>query len=260
MNQGVETTTVEVNGHPCRVWSKGQGPLLGYLPGIGGLPRWMPFLDILSREHRVIAPSLPGFPGAAGHDQLDTHFDWLLATYDLLEKCGLAGADLVASSVSGALAADVAGVWPGFVKRLVLIAPFGLFNPDEPATDIWAQRPGHLSGLLCANAQIYKDFVAQPDAADSIEWKVEQMRALEAAARFLFPTGNTGLAARLHRIRNKTLLVWGELDRVMPISYAERLCKGIAGAAVINRVPGAGHLAELDAPGAVAEAILDFMR
>ena len=46
----------------------------------------------------------------------------------------------------------------------------------------------------------------------------------------------------------------------MLFSYAERLCEGIAGAAVIKRVPGAGHLAELDAPGPVTEAILDFLR
>ena len=33
------TTTVDVNGHPCRVWSKGKGPKLGFLAGLGGLPR-----------------------------------------------------------------------------------------------------------------------------------------------------------------------------------------------------------------------------
>ncbi len=260
MSEDPSMTTVEVNGHACRVWTKGHGPLLGYLPGIGGLPRWIPLLDLLARERTVIAPSLPGFPGAAGHDLLDTHLDWLLATYDLLQKCGLAGSDLIASSVSGALAADVAGVWPGFLRRLILIAPFGLFDAAEPATDIWAQRPGHLNGLLCANAQTYKDFVAQPAAADPIEWKVEQMRALEAAARFLFPTGNTGLAARLGRIRNETLLIWGEGDRVMPLSYAARFQAGLTGPTALTLIPGAGHLAELDAPALVAKRILDFVR
>ena len=56
----------------------------------------------------MIAPSLPGFPGATGHDRLDDLPDWLAATLDLLEASGLEGADLVGASVGGALAAEVA--------------------------------------------------------------------------------------------------------------------------------------------------------
>ncbi len=52
--------------------------------------------------------------------------------------------------------------------------------------------------------------------SDPTEWKVEQMRALEASARFLFPTGNTGLAARLYRIHCPVLLLRGSVDKVMP--------------------------------------------
>ncbi|MGH8597621.1 MAG: alpha/beta fold hydrolase [Gammaproteobacteria bacterium] len=247
-----------INGHRCRVWRKGNGRPIAYFPGIGGLPKWIPFLDHLATKRRVIAPSLPGYPGAAGFDTLDTHLDWLLAVHDLLVGAGAKGADLIASSVSGALAADVAGLWPELVDRLILIAPFGLFDPADPPADIWAQRPGHLNSLLTVEAQVYKTFTAQPDDADPIEWKVEQMRALEASARFLFPTGNTGLAARLGRISAKTLLMWGELDRVMPFSYAARFKQGLPSAAVI-RIPDAGHLAELDAPAAVADAVLAFL-
>ena len=52
---------VEVNGAPCRVWRKGAGPAVGYLAGHGGLPKWIPFLDVLAERFTVIAPSLPGY-------------------------------------------------------------------------------------------------------------------------------------------------------------------------------------------------------
>ena len=91
------TTTVEVNGSPCRVWTKGSGPKLGVLAGFGGLPRWIPFLDALAKERTVIVPSLPGFPGGErGHTVLDNHLDWVLATHQLLHKSGLDGSDLAA--------------------------------------------------------------------------------------------------------------------------------------------------------------------
>lgn len=253
------TGTVTVNGHPCRVWSQGDGPPLGFLAGVGGLPRWTPFLVALARDYRVIAPSLPGFPGGTGHDVLDTHFDWLLATHDLLREAGLEGADLVASSVAGALAADAAAVWPGLVGRLVLIAPFGLFDPAEPALDLWAQRPGHLASALCRDAETYKAYVEQPPEADPIEWKVEQMRAQEAAARYLFPTGNTGLARRLARLRNPLLLLRGAEDRVIPASYLARMAEGVRGTVAMDTIAAAGHLAELDQPAAVAARVRAFL-
>lgn len=259
MSSELAVRKVTVNGQACRVWEKGQGAPLVFLPGIGGLPRWTPLLDRLAGARRVIAPSLPGFPGGVGHDVLDTHFDWLLATHDLLHAAAGAGADVMAVSVSGALAADAAGVWPELIGKLVLLAPFGLFDPAEPAADVWAQRPGHLAGLLCRDQQVYKAFIEQPEDADPIEWKVEQMRALEAAARFLFPTGNTGLGARLARIRNAALLLRGSADRVIPASYLARMAEGMSGAVAQREIAGAGHLADLDAPEEVATAVLAFL-
>ena len=137
-----DTATVDINGFATRVWRKGSGPRIGFLAGYGGLPRWVPFLDRLAETRTVIVPSLPGFPGGdRGHTVLDTHLDWVLAVRDLIDKAGLAGADLVGSSVGGSFAAEVAAIWPDKVARLALIAPFGLFDEKDPATDPWAQKP-----------------------------------------------------------------------------------------------------------------------
>lgn len=259
MSAAPETRSVTVNGHAHRVWTRGSGPLLGFLPGVGGLPKWTPFLERLAATHTVVAASLPGFPGAAGHDELDTIYDWTLATHDVLGAAGLEGADVVAASVAGALAAEVAAVWPAFFRRLVLVAPFGLFDPNEPSADIWAQRPGKLANVLTCEPETFKDFVEQPDDADPIEWKVEQMRALEASARYLFPTGNTGIERRLARIACPLLLLRGDNDQVMPHSYLERFAAGVTGEARIETIPRAGHLAELDQPEAVAAAVTTFL-
>jgi len=101
-----ETLTVDINGFATRVWRKGSGPRIGFLAGYGGLPRWVPFLDRLAEARTVIVPSLPGFPGGdRGHAVLDAHLDWVLAARELIDEAGLAGADLVGSSVGGSLAA-----------------------------------------------------------------------------------------------------------------------------------------------------------
>jgi pimeloyl-ACP methyl ester carboxylesterase len=250
---------VDINGHPCRVWIKGKGPKLGVLAGFGGLPRWIPFLDRLAQSRTVIVPSIPGYPGATGHNILDSHLDWVLAVRQLLVKAGLDGADLAGSSVGGSFAAEIAALWPGSVRRLALTAPFGLFDEKDPATDPWAQVSASIAGLLCANAQAYEDLKAVPPGANSTEWPIEQTRASEAAARAFWPLGNTKLEKRLPLIEAPTLLVWGDKDRIMPRSYADKLKKTIGGKTRVAIIKGAGHLAELDKPDEVANAILEFM-
>ena len=250
-------TSVEVNGFSCRVWTAGQGPKLGFLAGFGGLPKWVPFLDALARERTVVVPSLPGFPGGErGHAVLDSHLDWVLATRQLLQRAGLDGADLAGSSVGGSLAAEMAAIWPQSVRRLALIAPFGLFDEADPATDPWAQRAPEMPGLMCRDPAIYEALKAEPEGLNSPEWPIEQVRASEAAARIFWPLGNTKLEKRLPLVAAPTLLLWGEHDRIMPRSYASRFAQAIAGRSELRLIADAGHLAELDQPDAVAAAIL----
>jgi pimeloyl-ACP methyl ester carboxylesterase len=254
-----QTSAVEINGHSCRVWTAGSGPKLGFIAGFGGLPKWVPFLDALAAKRTVVVPSLPGFPGGErGHTVLDTHLDWVLAVRELLHKAGLDGADLAGSSVGAAMAAEIAAIWPHSVRRLALIAPFGLFDERDPPTDPWAQRAPDMPGLMCADPARWEALKAEPEGHNDPEWPIEQTRASEAAARIFWPLGNTRLEKRLHLIEAPTLIVWGDDDRIMPRSYADKFAKGINGKSEIRIIPGAGHLAELDQPEAVAAAIIGW--
>ena len=255
-----ENLTIDINGFATRVWRKGSGPRIGFLAGYGGLPKWVPFLDRLAEKRTVIVPSLPGFPGGdRGHTVLDTHLDWVLAVRELIDKAGLAGADLAGSSVGASLAAEVAAIWPEKVQRLALIAPFGLYDEKDPATDPWAQKPDEVAALMTARPEVYKALKEMPAGANSIEWPIEQTRAAEAAARIFWPLGNTRLQRRLPLIKAPTLLLWGEQDRLLPKSYATTIAEAIGAETEVKIIPGAAHLAELDQPDAVAAAILDFM-
>ena len=254
-----ETLTIDVNGFSTRVWRKGTGPKLGFIAGFGGLPRWMPILEELAKSRTLIVPSLPGFPGGErGHTVLDTHLEWLIAVRETLEKAGLMGADLAASSVGASLALDVAALWPHMVRRVAAIAPFGLFDETDPPADPWAQRADNVPGLLCEDPEIYKAMKTAPEGANSIEWPIEQVRASEAAARIFWPLGNTKIEKRLRLIQAPVLLLWGENDKIIPRSYAKTFANGMSGQTEIQIVPGAGHLAELDKPVEVANAILAF--
>jgi pimeloyl-ACP methyl ester carboxylesterase len=246
-------------GGEARVLELGRGAPLCFLGGLRGLPRWPAFLDRLASRRRVIAPSLPGFPGATGHQELDDLPDWIAATLDLLEASGAAGADLVGASVGALLAAEIAAFSRASVRRLVLISPFGLFDAREPVADVFALRKDEVAAMCCADPARYQAFLARPDGEDEIEWQVVCARAEEAAARLVWPTGDLGLAKRLHRIVAPTLVCVGAQDRIVPASYAKRFAAGLGGLVQIRSIEGAGHMAELDAPEALADAVLGFV-
>ncbi len=257
----VKSSSVSVAGHPCRVLVAGEGSPVVYFAGVGGLPRWSPFLDALSATHRVIAPSLPGFPGAPDFRHLDEYHEWVVAALELLEALDEAPVDLVANSVTGPLAAEVAGIARDRIRRLVLIAPFGMYDDADPTTDIWAQRPGPdvLPTLLCNAPDQWKQLWEMPSGEDPVEWGIYLTRAMEAAARYLFPMGNTGIAKRLYRIHQPTLLVKGADDRVIPASYQQQFAARLGGPVVKHTIASAGHLVDLDQPVELARQINAFL-
>ena len=256
----VSERRVDLPGGPCRVLEGGTGEPLGVLAGLGGFPHWTPFLDRLAAGRRVIAPSFPGFPGGSGaHKQLDDIVDWVVTTLDLFEAAGLAGADTVGLSIGGALVAEAAAVSPTAMGRLILVAPFGLQDESEPTRDPYGVKTSQLPSLLCNDRTRYGERFEVPEGADPEEWIVVLARAHETAARLLWPTGDRGLAKRLHRIRNETLLVWGGEDRLLPPSYAKRFAAAIAGRSQVRSVEGAGHLVDLDAPENLAATIEKFL-
>jgi len=257
---GVSERHVTVNGDPCRVWEKGSGEPLGVLAGALGTPRWTPVLDLLAAERRVIVPSLPGFPGAGlGYEQLDSVIDWVAATLDLLEGAGLDGADLVGSSIGGALAAEVAALSRHTVKRLVLVGAYGLYDDDNPPSNLWAMRSAQAYPLLSVDPARVKALLAMPEGGDEVEWPIEMQRAVVAGARLFWPLCDVGLHKRLHRITAPTLIVWGEEDKALVPSYAQRFAAGISGPTEVALVPGAAHLVGLDAPEALAARLLSFL-
>lgn len=252
--------TISAFGLDARVWRKGSGPKVAYFAGFAGLPKWIPMLDALAGRCEVVAISLPGFPGGGrGHLDLDSLFEWSLAAHDLLCAAGCRGEALMGASVGGALAMEVAAIWPQSVGRLALLAPFGLYDDANPPADPWAQRSDEVDALMCETEGLYTRLLERPGNADQVEWPIEMTRAREASARYLWPNGATHVEKRLGRIQAPTLVLWGEQDRVQPPAYAETLKAGISGPVTVETIAGAGHMAELDAPEAVAAAVANFV-
>ncbi len=61
------------------------------------------------------------------------------------------------------------------------------------------------------------------------------------AGRLLFPIPERGLAQRLYRVKAKTVLVWGDSDRLISPVYAHEFKRLIKGSQLVS-IPEAGHM------------------
>ncbi|MCC7266102.1 MAG: alpha/beta fold hydrolase [Caulobacteraceae bacterium] len=254
----MELKTLDTRAAPVRYIEGGQGEPLVFLHGAGGVTVDDPFLKALAENHHVYAPLLPGYGDSEEAPELRDMLDITLHTWDVVDALGLKDPILVGHSMGGMIAAEMAAVQPNDVTRLALIAPAGLWMDDHPIADLFATMPYEMPQLLfhdaAAGAAILTAGRNVEDPNFLQTYLVQNARQLGMAGRILFPIPERGLAGRLHRIKAKTVIVWGDSDRLIPPVYAHPFRKAIKGAELVS-IPEAGHMVTLEKTAAVAEAV-----
>ena len=176
----------------------------------------------------------------------------------LLDHLGIAEVDIVGHSMGGMIAAEMAALAPNDVSKLALICPAGLWMDDHPIPDMFALLPYEMPKYMFHDAE---KGAAMMTAGRSVEdpnflqnYLVTNARQLGMAGKILFPIPERGLAERLYRVKAKTVIVWGESDRMIPPVYGPAFKAGIKGSTLVS-VPEAGHMVLLEQTDAVVGAI-----
>jgi pimeloyl-ACP methyl ester carboxylesterase len=254
----MELKTIQTQRASVRYYEGGAGRPLVFLHGAGGLDMDLPFLDGLAQNFHVYAPLVPGYGDSEECEELRDMLDFTLHTWDVVDRLGLKDPILTGLSMGGMIASEMAAVAPNDVSRLALIASAGLWLEDHPIPDIFAMMPYELPGYLFYDAEAgAKIMSASGDMSDPNflqAFLVQNARQLGAAGKILFPIPERGLASRLYRIKARTVLIWGEGDKLIPPVYAQAFQRGIAGSELVM-IREAGHVAPFEKPAEVARAI-----
>ena len=254
----MDLKTVQTRHVPVRYLEGGSGPALVYLHGAGGVTADDPLLAALAKTHHVYAPLIPGYGDSEECPEIRDMLDFTLHTWDVVEALGLKDPILVGHSMGGMIAAEMAALQPNDLTRLALIAPAGLWDDEHPIPDMFITLPYEMPALLFHDAEAGAALltagrnVTDPNFLQT--YLVTNARQLGMAGRLLFPIPERGLRQRLYRIKAKTVIIWGDSDRMIPPVYAHGFKKGIAGSLLVS-IPEAGHMVTLEKTAAVAEAI-----
>jgi pimeloyl-ACP methyl ester carboxylesterase len=254
----IELRRLEVEQGTVHCYEAGSGPDLVFLHDASGVSETHPLVTRLAERFHVLAPLLPGYGQSDEAPGIRDMLDVTLHSLDVLDALGLSRPILVGHSLGGMIAAEMAALAPKEIDRLCLIAPAGLWLDEHPIPDLFSTLPYQLPALLFHDAEAGAAMMAAGRKMDDpgflIQFLVQNARQLGMAGKFLFPIPERGLARRLHRIRARTLLVWGTSDRVVPLAYASAFQAGIREAEIV-RIPEAGHMVTWEKPDAVTAAL-----
>jgi len=227
-------------------------PAVILIHGFGAsLDTWEPWARALSAKYRVIRFDLPGF-GLTGPDPTGDYTDTreIKLLIDLMDQLGLPRASLIGNSLGGRIAWNFAAQHPDRVTRLVLVSPDGFASPGfpydtTPKTPVMMRLLPYVAprGLLKANLAAaygrpaamkeatvtrYRDLLLAPGVRPAILARLGQVILHDPA-----PT--------LARIQAPVMLLWGEEDRMIPISNAADYLRDLPHASLV-RLPGLGHV------------------
>ena len=249
------------DGRRWQVLTAGRGPDLLWLHGVRGIPAHDPLLQRLAAHRRVIAPLAPGFGDADELEHVGNVHDLALAYDDLRRHLGLERPVVVGHSFGGMIAAELAAHFPDAVSRLVLLAPFGLWDDARPVADIFAVPAPEVDSLLWHDMTARDALwpaapAADPKAAGA--QIIATAMAMTAVAKFLWPIPDKGLNRRLKRITARALLVFGAADAVVPPAYVAAFARHLRQPeiAVVDR---AGHMLPYERTDEVAALIARFL-
>ena len=224
-----------------------------------GYDPWQPFAAQLASDRRVIAPSHPGFGRSSLPDWLDSIDDIAHVYLELMDRLKIDRADVVACSVGGWIAAEMASKAPERIVHLALVGPVGVkIGPADKLDipDLFGLPQADVDALLYADpARLGVDTAKLTDEELAIMFRNRESLALLVWEPWMH---NPKLKHRLHRVQAPALFVRGQSDGVVSADYLEGFAGLLPNAHTLT-IPGAGHLPHLEQPQALAAAIGAFL-
>jgi pimeloyl-ACP methyl ester carboxylesterase len=259
----VNETTMKIAGVDLELFTadgsgRGDGAILFLHSGHGYDP-WQSFATELAGQRKLFAPSHPGFGKSSLPFWLDSIDDIAHIYLELLDRLELEQADVVASSVGGWIAAEMASKAPERFRRLVLVAPVGVkTGPAEKLDipDLFAMPQVDVDKLVYRDpGRMTADLGKLPDDALTAVFRNREALALLVWEPWMH---NPKLKHRLHRVQAPTLFVRGDGDGVVSDTYLQAYARLLPNARTLT-IADAGHLPHLEQPQALKAAIAKFL-
>jgi abhydrolase domain-containing protein 6 len=263
---GLSEKSILVGKHTIAYLEGGRGESVLLVHGFAAdKDNWNLFSRYLTKRYRVIAPDLPGFGESSKIWSDQYHIvAQVERVHEFAKEIGLTRFHLVGNSMGGLIAGVYAATYPDEILTLCLLDPAGVIE-SEPTPFSQELKKGN-NPLIVESVPDYDkllDFTfakrpSLPDPLKSYFAEIAVQRKDFYKKVFVEATPGNQLEAVMARIRAKTLILWGDADRVLSVSSAKVLQKGIEKSKVVI-LKDCGHMPMLERPEETARHYLDFI-
>ena len=269
--------TASVHGHRIAYLDEGQGPPLILIHGYGGSMWQWEYQQVLAAHFRVITLDVIG-SGLSDKPDLDYRPDILIESVRaFMDTLGLSTASLVGNSMGAGIAIGMALTYPQRVDRLVLIDGLPDRVRERLASPLMRRAvDSHLPGWMARVANwlipgagtervlkeiVYNHALLTPAVLDRSHRNRQRPNLIGPllSIRDSLPLWEQHVANRFHEIRQPTLILWGEQDRLFPPQVGRDLQAAIPPSRFIL-IADAGHIPQWEQPQVVNRHLLEFLQ
>ena len=259
MTQTTDWTTRDemIAGCSMHLMRAGTGqPVLILHHDIGTLER-TPFYESLARSFDVLVPHHLGYGRSERPEWMRSVRDMAVAHRWLLNTQGIDRVSLVGLGFGGWIAAEMATMAPALVENLLLVGAMGVQPTDGYIMD--QALFNHLEYTRAGfhdQAAYDRVFGAEPPTDLVVEWEIcREMNFRIAWKPYMY---SQTLPHLLGSVTARSLIVWGDDDRIVPRSAADIFVERLP-AARLEIIADCGHYVDLEQPEALARLATDFI-
>jgi pimeloyl-ACP methyl ester carboxylesterase len=253
---GWTETVVELAGVKLHLARAGSGrPVLVLHHDIGTLGR-LNFYDELANRFDVLVPHHPGYGKSERPLWLRSVRDVAVMYQSMLSDLAVDHVSLIGLGFGGWIAAEMVTMAPRDFHRLILVGAMGLKPPEGDIFDqaIVSYLDYARAGFhdQAAFAKIYGDVSTD----QLVEWDLCREMCFRIAWKpYMY---SQTLPYLLGGVRAPALVVWGEDDKVVPMSAGKHYA-ALLPSARFEIVHTAGHCVEMEQPRELARLVSGFI-
>ena len=264
---GLSKKVIQVDKYSIHYLEGGKGETILLLHGFNAdKDNWSKFSESLVESYHVVAIDLPGF-GESSKIEAESYdiASQAKKVNSIVETLGLKKFHIAGNSMGGAISGKYAVDYPEKILSLALLNTAGILSAQKSEFTKLVEKGDNL--LLVKTPEDFKRmlgfafFEIPPIPGRILDYLTKQSIKNRDFSDKIFQQLSKekySLESDLPKIKAKTIVIWGDKDRILHVSSTDVIKKALPDAKIVV-LTNCGHIPMIERPAETAKFYLEFL-